>query len=140
MAKAKLERLEAPRSKWAPGVWAAATAAYKAGTFPEVRCPVIIGGNSMLRTPEDLRDLLKLPSVPPLTQTTETTLFPLPDEKEQGQNKETLDVADVNLKQYFHLQDSTEGDTVVVWFRGERRFAWLPRSRKTEDSATSSGS
>lgn len=141
MTKTKLEGLNAPRGRWSPGAWAAAVAAYKAGTFPEVRCPVIIGGDGMLRTPEDLCDLLKLPSVPPLTQTTETE--PLPSfskEKEHSQEEETLDITDISLGKYFDLQDLTEEDTVVVWFRGQKRDAWLARSRKTEGSATGSES
>lgn len=138
LAKTKLEGRKGPRSKWAPGSWAAA-AAYNA-TKPEVRCPVIVGGDSMFETPEDLRDFCQLPSVPPLIQTTETTLFPFPEEKEQEPDKETLDIADVGLGKYLDLLDATEGDTVVVWFRGERRYAWLAKSRKTEGSAMPNGS
>jgi hypothetical protein len=113
MAKSQLQSL-GTRSKWAPGAWQAATA-YNA-TKPEVRCPVIVGGDSMLRTPEDLQDLCRLTHVPTLAQTTETTLFPFPDDNEQDQDKETMDIADISLRQYLDLQDCTEGDTVVVWF------------------------
>lgn len=133
IAKSELEGRKGPgpRSKWAPGSWQAA-AAYNA-TKPEVRCPVIVGGDSMVQTPEDLRDLCQLPSVPSLISTTETTLFPFPDEKEQDPDKETLYISDVSLRQFLDLQKFTEGDMVVVWFRGQRRYAWLARSTKTED-------
>ncbi|KAK4152491.1 hypothetical protein C8A00DRAFT_34850 [Chaetomidium leptoderma] len=132
IAKAELESRKGPRNKWAPGAWAAA-AAYNA-TKPEVRCPVIVGGDSMIQTPEQLRNLCQLASVPPLTQTTETTLFPFPDEDDKDQDKKTLNIADVSLRQYLDLQKCTEGDTVVVWFGGQRRYAWLAcsESLKTE--------
>ncbi|KAK4040577.1 hypothetical protein C8A01DRAFT_35442 [Parachaetomium inaequale] len=100
----------------------------------QVRCPVIVGGDSMFRTPEDLRHLCQLPSVPMLTQTTETTLSPFDGDKEQDQDKETLHIADVSLGQYLDLQDCTEGNLVVVWFQGNRRFARMARSLKRRDA------
>jgi hypothetical protein len=134
LAKANYERIEA---EFGPDSWAAAEAYIP--LRPEVRCPVIIGGKSMFKTAGDLRDLLQLPSVPPLTQTIETTLFPYhSEEEEQAQNKETLDIADVSLGQYLDLQNLTEGDMDIVWFRGQRRYAWLATSRKTEDSVVPS--
>lgn len=113
VAKTELERRRAPpRSKWAPGSWQKA-AAYNA-TKPEVRSPVLVGGDSIIQTPEDLRDLCKLPSVPPLIQTTETTLYPFPDDKELDPEKETLYVCDVGLRQWLDIQKVTEGEMVVV--------------------------
>jgi hypothetical protein len=42
-----------PTSKWAPGAWAAA-AEYNRNK-PEVRSPVIVGGSSMIRTPNNFK-------------------------------------------------------------------------------------
>ncbi|KAK4099071.1 hypothetical protein N658DRAFT_204682 [Parathielavia hyrcaniae] len=129
IARAEVERQRRPRSKWAPGSWAKA-AAYNA-TKPEVRSPVIVGGDSMIRRPEELRDRCNLPSVPPLSETTETALFPYPEDHESNQGKkETLYIADVSLTQWLDLADRTEGEMVVVWFHGQRRYAWLARSQK----------
>jgi len=137
IAKTELEpRRAPPHSKWAPGSWQK-VAAYNA-TKPEVRSPILVGGDSIIQTPEDLRDLLQLSSVPPLIQTTETTLFPFPDEKENDPEKETLGICDVGLRQWLDIQKVTEGDMVVVWFHGVRRYAWLARSKKTEVPSTPS--
>lgn len=129
------ENQKGRRSKWAPGSWAAA-AAYNA-TKPEVRSPIVVGGESMIRTPEELRDLCQLPSAPPLIKTTETTLFPFPEDKESDESKEPVYVADVSLRQWLDIQKVTDGNTVIVWFRGERRSAWLARSAKVEESTGS---
>ncbi|KAL2138089.1 hypothetical protein VTI28DRAFT_7494 [Corynascus sepedonium] len=130
IARSELERLQAPRSKWAPGSWAKA-AAYNA-TKPEVRCPVVIGGDSIFRTAEDLRDLCQLSSIPQVIQTIETMLTFLPEEEpEDKSQEETLDVADIGLGEYLDLKEVTAGETVVVWFHGEKRFAWLARARRT---------
>ncbi|KAL2197276.1 hypothetical protein P885DRAFT_77754 [Corynascus similis CBS 632.67] len=130
IARPKLERLQAPRSKWAPGSWAKA-AAYNA-TKPEVRCPVVIGRDSIFRTPEDLRDLCQLSSVPQVIQTIETVLTFLPEEEpeDKSQEKETLDVADISQGEYLDLKNVTEGETIVVWFHGQKRFAWLARAQR----------
>ncbi|KAK4251738.1 hypothetical protein C7999DRAFT_27815 [Corynascus novoguineensis] len=88
----------------------------------------------MFQTPEKLRDFCQLPSLPEVTQTTETALGRLREEQEQeqGQDKEIFDIANVSLRQYLDLKRCTEGDTLVVWFQGKPRYAWLARSRKTE--------
>ncbi|KAL2138086.1 hypothetical protein VTI28DRAFT_7491 [Corynascus sepedonium] len=52
-------------------------------------------------------------------------------DKDKDQVKETLDVADVSLRQWLDLQDVTEGDIVAVWFHGKRRYAWLAQSPRT---------
>ncbi|KAL2138088.1 hypothetical protein VTI28DRAFT_7493 [Corynascus sepedonium] len=130
IAKSEVARQQGPRDKWAPGSWAKA-AAYNA-TKPEVRCPVVIGGGSIFRTAEDLRDLCQLPSIPQVIQTTETMPTFLPEEEAQDKNeKETLDVADIGLGEYLDLQDVTAGETIVVWFHGQKRLAWLARAPRT---------
>jgi hypothetical protein len=88
------------RSKWAPGSWA--TAAEYNRNKPEVRSPVIVGGSSVIRTPEQLQDLCQLPTVPSLTETTETSLSLFPEEKEGEEShdgKKTLYIVDVSLRQ-----------------------------------------
>lgn len=120
------------RDKWAPGSWAAA-AVYNSLPKPEKRFPVIIGGDSVVRTPDDLRDLCQLPSVPPLSQTTKASLLPLRNEKDRDQPAQTFQISDVNIEQFNDLRKRTEGNMVCVWFNGERRYAWLARSVKGED-------
>jgi len=134
------QKLRDAQPKPAPGAWAAA--AEYARTRPEQRFPVIIDANSLFRKPEDLRDFSHLPSVPPVTQTTETTLVPVASKKgktaqdkhqmESEEQETTFQISDVNIEQIWDLMQRTEGDRICVWFRGERRMAWLARSVKKE--------
>lgn len=78
----------------------------------------------MFRTPEDLRDFCQFtPSVPPLTQTTETTLLPFPGDQEHQKGKKTLNITHVDREQCFDLEDCTEGVSLIVWFQGKKRWA-----------------
>lgn len=66
-------------------------------TWPKIRCPVVIGGDSILRTAEDLRNLCQLSSVPLVIQTTKTNLIPLPGE-EDDKNKVPVHISDVSVR------------------------------------------
>jgi hypothetical protein len=132
VALSELEKRKGVRDKWAPGAWQAA-ALYNSTPKPEKRFPVIIGSDSFVKTADDLRELCRLPSSPPVLQTTETDLLPLKNEKQQEQAAQTFHIADVNRSQLAELKRRTEGNTVCVWFRGERRLAWFARCAKVED-------
>ena len=103
LAKNQIERGKAPLSKWqAAGVYNA--------SLPPIRSPILIGGDSIIQTPEDLRDLLRLEFVPPSIETIETNLWP---------NKKPVSVCDVPVDQWLDIQDVTEGEMPVVWFQGK---------------------
>ena len=123
---------DGPQSKWAPGSWAMA-AKPNASKRLGKRFPVIISADSLVRTPDDLRKFCHLQSVPPVAQTTKTTLLPLTDEK-GGEEKAPMSfrVSEVDRRRFLDLQKRTEGDLICVWFHGERRYAWLARSWKKE--------
>ncbi len=135
VGKNQIERRKAPRSKWAQGSWHAA-GAYNA-SLPPTRSPILVGGDSFIQTPEDLRDLLRLESVPSLIQTTQTTLFPFPDEKPDDPAKKPVYVCDVSMDDWLDIQKVTDGGMPIVWFQGKKRSAWLARSKKPGENAIS---
>lgn len=87
----------------------------------------------MIRTPEELRDFCKLPEVPPVSQTTKTTLLPLHDAPPEL-NPRVFQISDVNFAQLVELQKRMDGEMICLWFCEERRYAWLPRAPKAQDS------
>ena len=130
LAKIQAERRKAPLSKWQ------AAGAYNA-SLPPTRSPILIGGDSFIQTPEDLRDLLRLESVPSLIQTTQTALYPFPDEKPDDPDKKPVYVCDISMDDWLDIQKVTEGGMPIVWFQGKRRSAWLARSKKLGENAMS---
>jgi len=122
------------RDTWAPGSWAAA-AIYNSSPKPEPRYPIIIGGDGAVRTAEHLRDLCRLPSVPPTSPTTKASLSAICDERRPDQDRpvQTFEIADVSFKQYLELPRHTEGKMVCLWSQGLRRLAWFAASIKAED-------
>ncbi len=130
LAKTQAERRKAPLSKWQ------AAGAYNA-SLPPIRCPILIGGDSFIKTPEDLRDLLRLESIPSLIQTTQKTLYPFPDKKPDDPDKKPVCVCDVSMDDWLDIQKMTEGGMPIVWFQGKRRSAWLARSKKLGENAMS---
>lgn len=126
MAKAKLERQKAKQSKWTPGSWST--------PLPDdTKCLriVIIGGNSIFRTPKELRNFCQLRFLPPVAQAAETS-YRMISEEEQA-SKEILDIAGVDPLNYWRLECYTEGKFVLVLFNVVKKYAWLPTSRKKED-------
>jgi hypothetical protein len=110
------------RDKWAPGAWQAA-AVYNSTPRPEPRYPVIIGGDSFIKTADDLRDFCQLPSLPAVAETTTCSMMPLRNEKQR--EVQTVHIANDNWRQRHDLQERTEGKLTCLWFGGERRLAWL---------------
>ena len=131
IAKNQIERQKAPRSKWQ-------AAGARNASRPPVRSPILIGGDSFIQTPEDLRDLLRLESVPPSIQTIETDLWPMDGKEEhefRNPDKKPVSVCDVDMRQWLGIQKMTEGEMPVVWFQGKKRLAWLATAKKQEESA-----
>ena len=119
-----------PREKWAPGSWQAA-AAYNA-TKPEVRYPVVLGGNSMFRTPDDLRSFRHLQYLPTVVSTTKSATLGSFNGKapQRRDDDEAVQVMEVSQREYLDHKKSTQGDAICVWFGGQTRFAWVARSVK----------
>jgi len=119
-------------SKWAPGAWQAAAKYYATANIPERRIPVIISADGAFPSPEALKEFFHLLSVPQVAPTTKTTLRPLKDTIDEEISAD-LQVTDVSMSQYRELKRRTEGNLVVIWFCGERRYAWFARSLKNEN-------
>ena len=146
LAKAELQtrQLPRPRSKWVPGAWQAA-AAYNA-TKPETQCPVVVGGDSIIQTPEQLREVCHMSYVPEIIETTTSGILALPNgepEPEHDPDVRPVQVCDVSLRQCLDLKKATGGKKIVVWFHGRRTYAWLVQSlekgRALDDRVESSG-
>ncbi|KAL2256890.1 hypothetical protein VTK26DRAFT_966 [Humicola hyalothermophila] len=85
----------------------------------------------MLEKPEDLHDFCGLPSVPQLAETTRTGLVAGLDREDDKLH--VFQIADVNWGQWYDLRRRTEGEVVIVWFQGRRRWCWLPRKLKKRE-------
>ncbi|KAK4457381.1 hypothetical protein QBC42DRAFT_279275 [Cladorrhinum samala] len=117
---------------WAKA-WLAGVAANRNRSVP--RFPVIIGQDTMFGTAKELTKFLNITPVDSLTETKAAVVdLGTWDYTTQANNKEPADaekpylISDVSLGQLHDLEDCTEGESIIIWFRGERRSAWLPRS------------
>lgn len=137
VAKSGLYKQEYPRDKWAPGSWQAA-AAYHA-VKPEVRCPVVLGGDSMFGTPEELRDFSQLSHVPVVKKTIRSTFRGFPNGKapEPVDEHDVIQVMDISQREVVELKKRTQGTMILVWFGGKPRYAWVPRSANPESRPAS---
>ncbi len=133
-AELMMQKVQSSRDKWAPGAWQAA-AAYNA-TKPEVRCPVVLGGDSMFQTPEDLSNFRQLPQVPAVIKTVRSTLLDKAPEPLHEDNM--VQVMDVSQREFIELTKRTQGKAILVWFGGKSRYAWVPWSANPESSPASS--
>ncbi len=138
MAKKQLRKQKSP-SPWAPGVWEEAAKYYAAGGGgdPPGGYPIIIGADSIFRTPEDVQYFFHLPSLPQIIETTETTSNVYGGNKNGEEDTGTrFQICDVSGSQVIDLSESAEGDWLFVWFCGRKRAAFLARSLKdkTEDA------
>lgn len=128
LAKSKIESQQRYTSPWAPGVWAAAAAAYKSGwTMPETRYPILISPDSPISSPEKLQQLADLPLLPELTTAIKTEMY-------DDSNPEEVQICDINWDQYLRLQDLTEGEDIIVWFQDTKRACWVAQSIKKKDT------
>lgn len=98
---------------------------------PEPRCPVIIGQDTMFKTAKELAKFLNITPVDSLTETKAAVIdLETWDYTNQANNKEPPNaekpylVSDVSLRQVLDLKKSTEGESILIWFRGERLSAW----------------
>ncbi|KAK2757258.1 hypothetical protein FQN54_004772 [Arachnomyces sp. PD_36] len=127
--KARKEKYK-PLSPWPAEAWVQAYEARKRGHVePEKRFPVIITSSTgPFPTPDKVKEVVDLPSTPEVKRTTRTTLSEVSDATEL--EKQEVEYCDVNWKQLVRVRDYSEGNNVIVWFQGKRRFAWLAHSVK----------
>lgn len=141
IVETRIAKEQAPRDPpWLPEEW------HKAGRSrvkePEKRYPVIISSSTgVLRTARHLQELAGLPSLPCVLS---TTIAPLSDKVDRagrgnnGKEPERVQYCEVNWEQLAQIYERTNGEDVIVWFQGEKRFAWLARSVKPGSEHSSS--
>ena len=133
--KDKVLKDEKP-SPWSGEAWQAAAAKSRAGVVePEPRFPIIITSSTgPFTTPEKLQKAAGLSSLPDVQWTTRTSLLDSEGEKESRSsdsgNPEKVQYCDVNWKQLVQIKEYSDGEDVIVWFKGKKRFAWLAHSVK----------
>lgn len=130
LARSKLEERKSRDQTWSPKAWAAAVKSYQEnGPPPQKRFPVVVGADSMFKTPESLREFLDLPSVSPVVRTSKLSFEGLEDNTSECRTTD-VDVCPVTMSRLVQLSKRTEGEDIYVQFDGERRFAWRPESMK----------
>ena len=92
------------------------------------RVPVIISTDSILSSPEALKDFLYLPSTPEVVHTTSTTF----DEDPRDVQTSDVQISDVSFHDYCKLWKRTEGEFICVWFQEKWMYGWFARSLKIE--------
>ncbi|KAI0114028.1 hypothetical protein GGR51DRAFT_505282 [Nemania sp. FL0031] len=122
----KKEKEEALYRRWNDGI----EAGFKA--TPEIRFPVIIEADTAVSSPEQLKAILNLPSVPE-SLTTKTTSLKLPatDTADEEAGEEKV-ICDVSWEQIEFLRQQWHSEEIVVWFDKTRRFALRVLSVKSE--------
>ena len=125
---------------WAPGAWDAAKDFW---ADPNNRKepknhPVIIDEASLLKTPEDLQEILDLPEVPGLRETSTVDLPPDYDWIVAGYDPrgegDKVEICEVTAGQIWTLKKVTVGEQIQIWYGDplRQRWAWYARSIKTE--------
>lgn len=69
--------------------------------------------------------------VPEIIETTTSGILGLPNgepEPENDPDVRPVRICDLSLRQWLDLKKNTEGKKVVVWFQGQRTYAWLVQS------------
>ncbi|KAK3898078.1 hypothetical protein C8A05DRAFT_38349, partial [Staphylotrichum tortipilum] len=94
----------------------------------------------MFQTPEELRNFRQLSQVPAVTKTIRSTLLDFPNGKapEPIHDDDVVQVMDVSQREFIELKKRTQGTTILVWFGGKSRYAWVPRSANPESRPASS--
>ncbi|KAF2963101.1 hypothetical protein GQX73_g10463 [Xylaria multiplex] len=98
--------------------------------MPEKRFPVIIGDGTILLSPEQLKTMLNLPSVPKIT-ITKTGKFGYWDPDAEPPVREVT-ICDVSMEHILLIRDKWNSEDVVVWFNNKERFAMRVLSPKSE--------
>lgn len=141
LGRAQVRRRRSSVDGFDPDAWARTIEYYqKHGGIQENRCPVVIGGRSIITSPEMLQDLAGLPEVPKVSAT-----FMVNTRNEgpiiaEGQTEpEVIHICDVFLSQLNVLRSKTERhDDVCVRFEdtsGPRPgFALVALALKDNDS------
>ncbi|KFY97293.1 hypothetical protein V500_02134 [Pseudogymnoascus sp. VKM F-4518 (FW-2643)] len=129
LAKSKIESQYSRQSPWSAEAWQAARDAYLSGTdSPPPRFPIVISEDSLFSTAEKLQRLADL-SLPLEVETTTTAPMPWEDANSPASNREVR-FCDVDWDQRSKIKKVTEGESILVWFKGTIRFAWVAESLK----------
>lgn len=107
---------------WPAEVWKAAATAARAGILaPEPKFPIII---TDFMTPQKVQKLAGLSSTPKVKWTTKTLFGPQePDQPEKVQY-----CAITGRDQRDMIKDHSTGESIIIWFEGVKRSAWLARA------------
>ncbi|KAI0441108.1 hypothetical protein F4803DRAFT_524600 [Xylaria telfairii] len=89
--------------------------------MPERRFPVVIEANTALSSPEQLKTVLNLPSIPEML-TTQTTSLKLESGDDETSSR-GVNICAVNWKQINFLRNGWNSEEIVVWFNNQKRFA-----------------
>lgn len=123
-------------SPWSREAWEAAAARHRAGVVqPEPRFPIIITcSTGPFTTPQKLQEAAGLSSLPDVQWTARTSVFDSEGEEgskgPDGEKPEKVQYCDVNWEQLIQVKEYSDGEDVLVWFKGKKRFAWLAHSVK----------
>jgi hypothetical protein len=146
-AKREREKDEARRAKaergppWSGEMWQAAAAAGRAGkTKPESQHPIIVNNSTgLFMTPQKLQEIVDLPSLPDVRRTTKTSLSGPKTEEEaniKNPNPEKVQYCHVKWDQFRRVQEYSDGEIVIVWIQGKKRYAWQAHSVKQKNGST----
>ncbi|MBE3043780.1 hypothetical protein IMZ48_14645 [Candidatus Bathyarchaeota archaeon] len=101
----------------------------------EHRFPVIIDEASIFKSPDDLKELLRLPEVPELAKISNmkfpTTLSKMKSPPDDDAEK--VNICDVDVGQFDEMRRRTDGENVLVWFGGGARDAWHALSVRADE-------
>lgn len=149
LTKANFERNKALKeasgkhcSPWSKEAWQAAAERFRAGVVePERRFPVIITSlGGPFTSAQKLKEVAGLSSVPEVHWTTRSSIWdPEEEEAEEEEGgkgaedkkpRERVQYCDVNWNQLLRVKEYSDGENLLVWFQGKKRFAWLALSTK----------
>ncbi|PLB53485.1 hypothetical protein P170DRAFT_473345 [Aspergillus steynii IBT 23096] len=124
--KARKEKDKGSCSRWAPGAWDAARADFAAGKIPpEPWFPIIIND---YMTPEKIREICGLPSPPTIEWTTTA-----PFETDYTSTTKRVQYCTVHgWEASCLIREASHGESVLVWFKDERRSAWQAAAEALE--------
>ncbi|KAK2799173.1 hypothetical protein FQN50_008562 [Emmonsiellopsis sp. PD_5] len=137
--EAMIKKSNQKKFPWSPEAWKAAGEAHVRGEYRGIssqRFPILFtpSGPGPFTTPEKIQEAGSLESAPGVIWSTESQWGPIelePTEEDSQKNgKARVQYCDVGFKEWKRIKEKTEGEDVVIWFNGKRRFAWLAHSMK----------
>ncbi|KAK2823000.1 hypothetical protein FQN49_007571, partial [Arthroderma sp. PD_2] len=136
-AKARFEANKASkeRSPWAPGVWEASREDCRNGTLKKVTWPVLITTSGPFTSPVKVQEIVNLPSPPEVKSGSEATLECIREEPSEPREEDKVQYCEVEDTHFHMIKDRSHGESILIWFHGELRGAWLAYALKTEDKS-----